>query len=165
MRRLALALLVSLCGTGAAAQTLVERARKDEVVMVAKEDAAMNKAFARAQASLDPFLQDALAPKPRNTGHALKVRVQQGKDTEFFWVSAVRRAGTDFQGVLDNEPRLVKTLKLGQLLSFKRGDIVDWLHIDPQGQMQGSYTTCVLLAKEKPEEARALAAQLRLRCE
>lgn len=165
MIRFGLAPLLCLCLPGALAQSLVERARQDEVVMVDSDDAAMTKAFARAQASLDGFVQDALAPAPRNTGHAVKVRVTEGQHTEFFWVGELRRNGADFRGRLDNEPRLVKRVRPGQQIGFKRGDIVDWLYIDPRGQMQGSFTTCVLLAKEKPQEARALAAQLRLNCE
>lgn len=164
MTRPGLALLMCLCLPNAFAQSLVERAREDQVIVVDSGDPAMNKAFARAQGSLDGFLEDALAPAPRNTGHAVKVRITDNKNTEYFWVGDLQRRGTGFRGRLDNIPRLVKHVREGQQIGFTRKDIVDWLYIDPSGRMRGSFTTCVLLAKEKPEEARALAAQLRLAC-
>jgi len=164
MHRPALALLLCLNLPGALAQTLVERAAQDQAIMVEAGDPAMNKAFARAQASLDGFLLDALAPAPRNTNHAVKVRVTDGDNTEYFWVDELRRAGTGFRGRLDNEPRLVKHVRLGQQIDFPRSQIVDWTYRDALGQMKGNFSTCVLLSKEKPEEARALAAQLRLNC-
>jgi len=61
MTRSALALLLCLGWSNAAAQSLVERAREDQVVLVDSGDPAMNKAFARAQSSLDGFLQPAAA--------------------------------------------------------------------------------------------------------
>jgi uncharacterized protein YegJ (DUF2314 family) len=165
MNRASLALLLCFSLPHVAAQTLVDRARRDEITLVGKDDLAMNQAIARAQSSLDVFLQDALARAPRNSGHAVKVRVADKRHTEFFWVVDLQRLGTAFRGRLDNAPRLVKHVRAGQHIGFKRSDIIDWLYVDPSGQMHGSFTTCVLLKKEKPEEAKALAAQLRLRCE
>lgn len=160
-----LPLLLCLLLPPAHAQTLVDRARADQVIMVHESDKAMNAAFARAQASLDEFLRDALARAPRNGNHALKVRVSDRNGTEYFWVTELQRLGTGFRGRLDNEPRLVKHVRAGQHYGFRRSEIVDWLYIDPSGRMHGNYTTCVLLKREKPDEAQVLAAQLRLRCD
>jgi uncharacterized protein YegJ (DUF2314 family) len=157
-------LLLCLAAVGSQAQTLMERARTDQVVTMDAEDAAMKQAYARAQASLDSFLGDALSPSPRNSNHAVKVRVRDGALTEYFWVGQVRRSEQRFKGVVDNEPRLVKNVRMGQEISFAQAAIVDWLYTAPNGAMQGAFTTCVLLSREKPEEARALAAHLQLRC-
>lgn len=165
MLRSTLGVLLCLCLPGALAQTLTQRAERDEVVMVDSDDPAMNKAFARARSGLDNFLRDAASSSSTNTGHAVKVRLTDGSKTEYFWVGDVRPAGPDFTGRLDNEPRNVKTVRYGERFRFKRADIVDWLYYDPMGRMHGSFTTCVLASKEKPAEARALLQQIRLSCD
>ena len=96
MFRSTLGVLLCLYLPGALAQTLTERVERDEVVMVDSDDAAMNKAFARARAGLDNFLRDAASPSSTNTGHAVKVRLSDGNKTEYFWVGDVRQAGPDF---------------------------------------------------------------------
>ncbi len=162
--RPALFLLLCFAAAGSQAQTLMERARTDQIVTVDAEDAAMKQAYARAQASLDSFLGDALSSSTRNSGHAVKVRVRDGVGTEYFWVGQVRRSKQGLKGVVDNEPRLVKNVRMGQEIAFAQDAVVDWMYNAPNGAMQGAFTTCVLLSREKPEEARALAAHLKLRC-
>jgi len=165
MYRSTLAVLLCFMLPDAPAQSLKQRAMQDELVMVDRDDSAMNKAFARAGAGLDNFLRDAASPSTTNTGHAVKMRLRDGKHTEYFWVGEVRQAGKDFTGRLDNEPRNVKTVRYGERFRFKRADIADWFYYDPHGRMQGNYTTCALMTKEKPEEAKALMQHLRLRCD
>ena len=165
MIRRALGVLLCLCLPFAMAQTLTERAERDEVIMAKDGDPAMDKAFARARAGLDNFLRDAASSSSVNTGHAVKVRLADGDKREYFWVGDVRQAGQDFTGRLDNEPRNVKRVRYGERFRFPRADIVDWLYYDPLGRMRGSYTTCALMAKEDPKEVKALLERIRLSCD
>ena len=66
--------------------------------------------------------------------------------------------GNRFQGRIDNQPRKIQGLKLGQLVSINRNEISDWLYVD-HGKLVGGYTVRVqyneLSAKQKQEFDRA----------
>src|ERR1700683_1355203 len=53
----------------------------------------------------------------------------QGNQVEHIWLSDVQLVGNRFQGRIDNQPRKVEGLKLGQIVSVKPKEISDWLYI------------------------------------
>ncbi len=59
--------------------------------------------------------------------------------------------GNRLQGRVDNEARKIQGLKLGQLVSFKPGEISDWLYID-HGKLVGGYTVRVQYNELSPKE-------------
>jgi uncharacterized protein YegJ (DUF2314 family) len=79
--------------------------------------------------------------------------IQNGQ-LEHIWLSDVQFVGNRFRGRVDNQPRKIQGLKLGQLVSVKPNEISDWLYID-HGKLVGGYTVRVhyneLSAKEKQE--------------
>jgi uncharacterized protein YegJ (DUF2314 family) len=104
------------------AQTVVDRARADELVFMSDNDPAMRQAFARARATVDEFLSKAKEPAPGTVHYAVKVGVREGKDTEYFWVGDFTEDTSGmFSGRIDNEPRLVKKVKEGQRYTFPKG--------------------------------------------
>lgn len=148
------------------AQSLSEKAAKDELVFMRDEDPVMRRAFEVAKSTLDEFLRTASAPSQNQTAFSLKVAISQGKNTEYFWVNDFVSKGTDkFEGEIGNEPRMVKTVKLGQRYVFSRAQIVDWLYLDKeQRRMVGNFTLCALLTKESKEEAEATKRRYKLDC-
>ena len=164
--RILLAAVALLFSTNAAAQSISDRAAKDEIVHMGSEEPAMRKAFARAAETLSEFLVLAKNPKGGTTGYALKVAISDGRNTEYFWVNDFANEGDAFTGTLNNEPRLVKKHKLGDRISFKRAQIADWTYIDTVNKkMVGNFTACALLSKEPPEQAAAFMRQYGLACE
>ena len=165
--RYAIMLAAVLVHAAAQAQSLVERAQKDELAFMAAEEPAMRKAFERARATLEDFLKAATQPAPGTTGYAVKVAVTEGKNTEYFWVSPfICGNGARCEGVLANEPRMVKKYKNGERFSFERNLIVDWTFLDPtKKRMAGNFTACALLTKEPPEQATKFIAQYGLQCD
>ncbi|QPF73630.1 DUF2314 domain-containing protein [Roseateles sp. DAIF2] len=159
-------LLALLIPSAVPAQTMNERAEKDELVFMREEEPAMRKAFQVARGSLDEFLGLAAAQSQSRTGFSLKVAISQGGNTEYFWVNDfATKDGSSFEGEIGNEPRMVKTVKLGQRYAFARAQIVDWLYIDKgQRRMVGNFTLCALLTKESKSEAEATKQRYKLDC-
>ena len=77
--------LVSLlAATPLAAQTVLEKAARDETASVADTDPAMAAAMCKAQSTLADFLKVAAAPKPGTLGFSLKVAVREGGASNIF---------------------------------------------------------------------------------
>ena len=147
----------------ACGQSVVDQAENDELYMVADGDEDMEAAFRSAKSGLDGFLATWRSPPQGASDFSVKVGVTDGDDTEYFWVSPFREASGSFSGTLNNEPQLVSSVRLGQEISFSRGQIVDWLYFD-QGTMVGNYTACAMLKKESQAERDAFEERFGLRC-
>ena len=158
-------LLAALAIPAAHAGNLVEKAQRDEVFSMSREDAAMKRAFGKARATFDQFLRAAAAPAPGTSDYAVKVAVTEGGNTEYFWVGDFARSGEQFSGNLANEPRLVKKYRHGQRIAFRRDQIVDWIYMDASRKMIGNFTACARLAKESPEDARKFRETYGLDCD
>lgn len=167
MRHIALAIAAALFVPAAGAQSLLQKADKDDLVFMRDEEPAMKKAFAKASASLNDFLAIARAAAPTHTDFSMKVAISQGEKTEYFWVSNfVEKTDGSFEGDIANEPRMVKHVKLGQRHSFPRARIVDWTYIDTRTHaMVGNFTLCALLTKESATQAGAMKKRYRLDCD
>lgn len=165
MRYAAVIVAIALIATTQGlAQTAIQRAQRDEIAMVAKGDRDMEDAFRKARASLDDFIALLRKPRPTITNLAVKVRVGDANGDEYFWVSRPTEKDGRFIGRLDNTPRIVKNVKEGQLISFKREEIFDWLYRE-DGKMLGNFTACALVKKEPPREAAAFKQRFKLTCD
>ena len=145
-------------------QTISDKARHDDIVDVAKDDPDMAAAMSRARATLPDFLALAQAPRPGTSGFSLKVRVQDGGKTEYFWIVPFEQKDGGFSGWINNRPRVVHNVAFGQAITFARADIVDWLYRDGE-RMKGSFTTCAILKHEPRHEAEEMMQQYGLACD
>jgi uncharacterized protein YegJ (DUF2314 family) len=160
---LILALILALCATSSAAQTISDKARRDEVVKVPQDDPDMAAAMRSARATLPNFLALARAPGPSMTGFSAKVAVSDGSLTEYFWVVQLESKNGQYSGRVNNRPRTVHNVTLGQVITFPESDIVDWTYLDGK-KMKGGYTTCTIVKREPSAEASAFAKQYGLDC-
>ena len=92
----------------------------------------------KAQSTLADFLKVAAAPKPGTLGFSLKVAVREGERVEYFWITPFTNNSSQFSGEINNTPRVVHSVKLGQTITFAQSDIVDWLYIE-NGMMRANY--------------------------
>ena len=137
----------------ACAQSITERAENDQTINMQSEEPAMQRAMEKARATLDDFLIKAKQPPAGTSSYALKVEFREGRDTEYFWVNEFTWSDGSFTGRINNEPRLVKSIKPGHY-KFSRSQIVDWTYIDEKnGRTFGNFTACALLSKEPPAQA------------
>jgi uncharacterized protein YegJ (DUF2314 family) len=157
----ALILLTAL----ASAQSITQRAENDETTNMRSEEPAMQRAMEKARATLDDFLIKAKQPPAGTSSYALKVGIREGRDTEYFWVNEFTWSDGSFTGRINNEPRLVKNIKPGQIYKFSRSQIVDWTYVDEKnGRTFGNFTACALLSKEPPAQAEEFKRRYGLDC-
>jgi len=150
------ALLAAIVAAGlnagpARSQSLVDKAQRDEIARVAEDDPIMARAWTRACETLPGFLDVASHPPPGTDGFSVKVAIREGDVAEYFWITPFSRSGTRFSGRLDNQPRTVHGVALGQTISFLQTEIVDWMYMDGK-RMMGNYTARALLQKASPAE-------------
>lgn len=149
MRRAILALAF------AASPALAQQA--DPTVDVADDDAAMNEAIAKAQATFPAFWQEVADEEgfaPETV--ALKVAVEHPEGREHLWMQPCR-ADEDaelFICAVANQPAHV-SLQPGQPYPFERAAITDWMDREG-GSIRGGYTLRALLPRLPEAEAEAL---------
>lgn len=148
---------VATCLAGAAlaaACSLVhaQKAAEDHIVHIATDDKAMRAAIQRAQATLPEFLVLAANPTAGTGDYRLKVAISDPNGTEHFWVAPFQIVRGGFRGVLDNTPQIVRNVKLGQIIYFKRAQISDWGYTR-NGRQVGSFTVCVMMTQVPKAEA------------
>jgi uncharacterized protein YegJ (DUF2314 family) len=129
----------------------------DKVTLVEKDDPDMLAAFAKARSETDNFI--AIMSAGTGEGYSVKVAETDNGQTEYFWLDNLTYANGVFSGTIDNDPDLVKNVKMGQHVDVKKEDIFDWLYMK-DGKMYGNYTVRVLLPKMSKEDADKIRAML-----
>ena len=138
---------------------------QQEVVELNDKDPAMKAAFKKAQGSLDGFLKVHASNDPNIDVESVRVRLTEGKVTEYVWIHPFEKDGNGYKGKANSVPSRLKKLVVGGQVSFKREDIVDWTYFEIKARrMHGNFTTCVQLAKAPAEEVEALKKAYGLDC-
>ena len=151
--------------TSPSATSQKKAAEKQEIVEIDDQDPVMKDAFKRAQASLDEFLKIHAADDPDNNAPSVRVKVSEGKVTEYVWLHPFEKNGKAFKGTVNGAPSLLKKLKLGDTVKFQRKDIVDWTYYERKARrMHGNFTTCAQLTKAPAAEVEALKKAYGLDC-
>lgn len=167
LNRLALvipAALVAVAASVATAQTLQDKINRDQTLSVIDGDPDMAAAMQTARSTLPAFLALAEAPRPSASLFSVKVGIRADEQhVEYFWIGGFTRANGRFSGKIDNEPELVKNMKLGDTITFEEDQIVDWLYLE-NDRMKGNYTACVLFRREPRAEAEAAIAKYGMDC-
>lgn len=136
-----------------------------EVVEVNDQDPAMKAAFKKAQASLDEFLKIHAANDPNIDVESVRIRMNEGKVTEYVWVHPFEKSADGYKGKANSVPSRLKKLPIGGQVSFKREDIVDWTYYEIKARrMHGNFTTCAQLVKAPAAEVEALKKSYGLDC-
>jgi len=131
----------------------------DRVIGVAKDDPEMNKAMADARAHLPYFWHVMTEAKNGEEEFSVKVRITDGKNTEYFWCTDLKIEKKVVTGEIGNDPELVKTVKGGERIPIKEPDIVDWLYMK-EGKMIGNYTSRPLMKSMNKDELEYLKSTL-----
>ncbi len=162
---LSIVLLELFIYSSAFSQSFTDKAKKDHAVDMSDEDPAMQKAMDRARAGLEDFLRKAGAPPPNTDQYSVKIRVSEGDNQEYLWVSNLKSQGDLWSGRIDNLP-MIRSVKKGQSYSFAKTEIVDWTYIDrSKKKVFGNFTTCAILTKEPLSIAEAIQKQYGLECD
>ena len=146
------------------AQTISEKAQRDDIVNMSEDDPTMSAAMRKARSTLSGFLTLAQAPEPKMEGFSVKVGVRDHGQVEYFWITPFEHKDGRFSGVVNNRPRTVRNVTFGQSITFAENEIVDWMYMD-HGKMKGSFTTCAILKREPRADADAMMKQYGLACD
>jgi len=118
---------------------------------VADNDRAMEHAVRNARRSLGFFIAALRKNKPGDTGFEVKKAFVDGNNVEHLWIGYLTFDGKNFHGKVNNRPRDVHNVKLGQAVTVPAGQITDWMFVK-DGKLVGGYTTRVLYARLSPED-------------
>jgi uncharacterized protein YegJ (DUF2314 family) len=156
-----LAIITGLLIATAAGVPRVSQAGQDkkgkapDLVFVDEKDKEMNAAMEKARKSVDDFIKAFQKPKKGQSDFGIKVGITDGKQVEHFWVAVTKFDGKQFEGTINNEPALVKTIKEGEAVTVEKGKISDWMFVENK-KLVGGYTVRVLRNRLTPEERKAL---------
>ena len=152
--RAAILSLLVLAAPGAAV------AQDSSYIKVPNEDQEMNEAKDKARASLEHFWEKFTNPGPDDTGFAIKVALPYGRNnTEHIWTKDIERKDGKISAVINNVPRDVKTVQLGQRIEVADAQISDWMYMRA-GKIVGNYTMRPLLKRMPPQDAARYRAML-----
>lgn len=157
MKRLLCVVIVTLLALAAPAAVL---AQDSSYIKVPNEDQEMSEAKDKARASLEHFWEKFTNPGPDDTGFAIKVALPHGRDsTESIWAKDIERKDGKISAVINNVPRDVKTVRLGQRIEVADGQISDWMYMRA-GKIVGNYTMRPMLKRMPPQDAARYRAML-----
>lgn len=146
-----------LCAARAAGLTareidgVVQKAERDELIILPANDPAMAAAIRGARRTLSEFLALAKRPGPTMNGFAVKIALGADIGAEFFWIHPFAHVGESFIGQINTIPRAVVTLKIGDTIAFRKNEIVDWMYVDA-GRMHGNYSARAILKSAPPRD-------------
>lgn len=135
-----------------------------QVFTVEKHNGAMRKAVHQARKTLPVFIAALTHPGPGQSDFQVKKPFMQNGEVEHLWLSDVTFSGNRFHGYVDNMPRKIKGLKMGDRVSVNANEISDWAFID-NGRLVGGYTIRVLYSQLPPDQKAALEKEARFRIE
>jgi len=93
-------------------------------------------------------------PGARMTGFAVKIAIPTENGAESFWIHPFAHVEERFIGQINNTPRAITGLKIGDTISFFKNEIVDWMYMDA-GTMKGNYSARAMLKSVPPKERKA----------
>jgi uncharacterized protein YegJ (DUF2314 family) len=126
-----------------------------EVFQVEEHDARMREAVRQARRTLGTFIAALQHPGPQQRNFEVKKPFVQGGEVEHLWLSDVRFSGNRFHGRVDNRPRKIKGVKLGDLVSVNPDEISDWAFMDGD-KLVGGYTIRAAFESLPPERRKEL---------
>ena len=135
-----IALIGLLAASPLGAQTILERAARDEIATVADSDPAMAAAIRKARSTLADFLKLAATPRPGTDAFSLKVAVHEDERVEYFWITPFSNSGAQFSGEIDNTPRVVHSVEDGSkhyLRAIRHRRLALHREWDDEGQLHG----------------------------
>ena len=127
----------------------------DKGINAASDDAEMNAAIAKARETLPQFWQIFEHPDHGESDFGLKVKITDKHGTEHFWTSDIEHRNGKIMGTINNDPEVVKSVKLGDRIEIPEADISDWLYMR-DGKMVGNRTLRPLFKSMPADEVERL---------
>lgn len=140
----------------------VKPGAEPQVFDVTQHNHAMARAVRQARRTVGVFIQALQHPAAGQHDFEVKKPFRQGVVVEHLWLSDVTFKGNRFHGYVDNHPRKIKGLKMGDRVSVNPDEISDWAFVE-NGRLVGGYTIRVLYSELSPADKAALVKEARFR--
>ena len=126
----------------------------DDFELVEKNNRAMNKAFKKANKTLNNFLKTVVKRPKHLSDYSAYVKYEDKGEVEYLWVVDVKKYDKEYYiGVVVSKPRLVTNVKYESTVGFRKSDIFDWEYFNKNTKKtHGAFTTCALLKKNSAED-------------
>lgn len=126
------------------------------VVGVASDDAEMNAAIARAQASISRLIAAFASGDPGLSYFSVKKPyTQRSGGNEHIWIDVTEIEGDTIRGTIADDPVDIEGMRFGDAVELTAGEITDWMYVNAAREVVGGYTIRVLVNRSTPEELAA----------
>ncbi len=119
----------------------------------------MASAIKNARRTLPHFWATFAESKKGESDFCPKVRLEDEHGIEHFWCGDIERKGASITGIVNNDPNVVQSVKIGQRIPIKDEQISDWLYMR-DGKMIGNYTLRASMPSLTPEQLDQLSKLL-----
>lgn len=135
-------------------------AQDSSFITVPKIEEEMVLAKAKARETLPRFWEKFASPQSNERGFALKVGLPHGNDYfEHIWTRDIELKDGKIFATINNGPRHVKTVRLGDRVEIREDQISDWLYLR-DGKIVGNYTLRPVLKRMPRADAARYRATL-----
>lgn len=135
---------VAIAGSGFVFKTNNPQSVVKGGMYYAKPDDAMAAAKDKAYATLGTFFAANASRAADASGHAVKIRIEEGRVVENIWMDSVRRDGDMVIGRIANKPANVTSIKANQEVRVPLSDVVDWMYFEGKN-LRGNFTLCAMV--------------------
>jgi uncharacterized protein YegJ (DUF2314 family) len=119
---------------------------------VKEDDAAMNAAIAKAQATSSDFIRAFHEQKPGTSDFFIKKPYPTPDGSvEHMWIKVLTETNSVLTGTIANEAEETHAVKMGQNVSLNVSEISDWKYQDGK-KMIGGYTIRYFIDRMSPKE-------------
>src|SRR4030095_12732809 len=108
---------------------------------------------------LPAFWQVFGRPEHGESKFALKALVTDKTGEEYFWATDIARRDGKILGTIDNDPKIVGSVKFGDRIEISEGDISDWMYMR-NGKMVGNHTVRPLFKRMPAPEVERIRKML-----
>ena len=126
----------------------------------------MLRAFSKSKETIDSFLHLVESGDPSVDAPSVKVKIEDNGAVEYFWITDFSITASGLSGSVNNDPDSVHSVKLGQVITFPKSQIYDWMYLDTATKRTvGNFTACALLTHESPKDAAEFKTTYHLDCD
>ena len=123
----------------------------DPVVYANAKDPELEKAKQDALSKLDYFINSFnVHSKDTTYQYSLKIDFIDNGEHEHMWISLNKIMNGQFQGLLGNDPQIIKNIKFGDIVKVTKDQIEDWIIMDTKtNTWEGGYSVKVLQKRQR----------------
>lgn len=126
------------------------------------DDPGWKAAVQSARSNVDEFIGTLAHRTPQQFDFRLLWLAEDRRVGELLWLSQLRYEGSSFVGVVEETPKVVKGVQVGQTVVINKDDITDWMFMDGD-ELVGGYTLRYERSRMSDEERAKVDSRIHFR--